>query len=520
MKYVDTNAIVQVIGNIFLNPELLDKKEKYNFIEEDFPERFHKILFGSIYNLHLLGANKIDINTIEDYLESKPKMLSVYKANQGSKYLKDISETVKFIAFDYYYNRMKKMTLLRSYESIGMDLSWLYDINNIFDIKKKETQEAWLDNSSLSDIADCIDERIDKIKSKHIINNENNKMAQAGENILELIQSLQETPDFGLPLYGKYMNTIHRGARLRKFYIRSMASGWGKSRSMVADCCSIGCKKRYDKNKQKWIDSNFSEPVVFITTEQELDEVQTMMLAFISDVNEAHILYNKYEEGELLRVIEAGRILQESPIYIEEMPDFSIADVENVVKKHIRNNNCRYICLDYIHSSLKILEEISSKAKISNLREDNVLFILSTKLKNICNEYNVFILSATQLNGTYKGERRLDQNQIRGSKSIIDKVDCAMMGIEVLPEDLELLKEILDNNGFSEPKMKIGVYKNRRGKYKNVYLWCDLDLGTCKINPLFVTDYDYKLINIEDIEINVLKEGQEDAKKDIKELGF
>ena len=42
---------------------------------------------------------------------------------------------------------------------------------------------------------------------------------------------------------------------------------------------------------------------MFITTEQEVDEIQTMMLAFLSDVNENHIIYNSYETGELERVL-------------------------------------------------------------------------------------------------------------------------------------------------------------------------------------------------------------------------
>lgn len=42
-------------------------------------------------------------------------------------------------AFDYYYNRMKKMTLFRMYNHIGMDLSWLYDPDNILNAKKKRS---------------------------------------------------------------------------------------------------------------------------------------------------------------------------------------------------------------------------------------------------------------------------------------------------------------------------------------------------------------------------------------------
>ena len=109
-KYIDKSAIIQVIGNIYNNPNLLDMEDKYSFNEEDFPEEFHRILFGSIYNLHALGAQKIDINTIEDYLQQRPKKFAVYESNKGAEYLTRISQNVQVAAFDYYYQRMKKMT--------------------------------------------------------------------------------------------------------------------------------------------------------------------------------------------------------------------------------------------------------------------------------------------------------------------------------------------------------------------------------------------------------------------------
>ena len=57
-RYTDIPAVMQVIGSIYQNPSLLDN-EKYNFTEEDFTEDFHRIVFGSIYNLHQLGAGEI-----------------------------------------------------------------------------------------------------------------------------------------------------------------------------------------------------------------------------------------------------------------------------------------------------------------------------------------------------------------------------------------------------------------------------------------------------------------------------
>ena len=51
-------------------------------------------------------------------------------------------------------------------EKVGMDLSWLYDPDNIFDAKKKQEQEEWLDNSSLEEIANVIDDA----KERNLLN--------------------------------------------------------------------------------------------------------------------------------------------------------------------------------------------------------------------------------------------------------------------------------------------------------------------------------------------------------------
>lgn len=226
-KYVDVAAIVQVIGNIYQNPALLDN-DNYTFIEEDFTEEFHKVLFGSIYNLHALGAKEINLNTIEDYLNQRPKSLGIYKANKGPEYLTKISKETQLATFDYYYQRMKKMTLLRMYDNIGMNLSWLYDVDNIFDTKKKQAQEDWLDNNSLDNIADLIDKKITDVKLKYINNVEDN-YAQAGDGVLDLIERLKKNPELGYPLYGPFINTVTRGARLKKFYLRSAATGVRKN---------------------------------------------------------------------------------------------------------------------------------------------------------------------------------------------------------------------------------------------------------------------------------------------------
>ena len=746
-KYIDTTAIMQVIGNVYNNPSLLDLDEKYIITDNDFDDSFHKIIFGTIYKIHELGATKITLETISDFLSSRPKSEAIYKQQNGEEWLLNVSQNAIFESFEYYYNRLKKMSLLRAYDKYGIDVTDIYDPDNILDTKKRQKQEEFLDNSSLENIANVIDEKIDKIKLQYVDNAYENSI-HAGEKIEDLIDKYKEHPEIGVPLYGPLINSVTRGARLKKFYLRSASSGTGKAlpneqiiptpsgfkkvgdikkgeylfdenglptkvlaihpqprkkrrfrlylsdgrtidccrnhlwefeinnnevkveetqeirkrlknkevlkikinkavqwrhkstkvtpyifgllyanavldidtpkdvllyrcgdreiihnicefnnwraekvsaatyiffdsnngyiennhlfdnkkipedyiindinsreallrgfldacglvdeygnvkmvfscdeieqsmktliyslgyyvekyqvsrylqekhkylqgqfylkcplektptlfsdsnrasklmtaltnhpekkifndkltilkireinnestkmtcftvsspshlflakdfivthntRSMIADACYIACDQYYDESFG-WIKLNKGQPTLFISTEQELEEIQTMMLAFISNVNEEHILNGEYENDEEERVRKAAEVILNAPLYIELLPDFSLQDIENTIKRNVHDNNVLYIFHDYIHSSIKILSEIGSKAGIK-LREDNILFMLSTRLKDLCNKYGVFIMSATQLSGDWMTSSEPNQNLLRG----------------------------------------------------------------------------------------------------------
>lgn len=393
---IDKRSIMQVLGGLMLNTNLLNRIDKYSFNEEDFGNTFYTSIFGAINNLKVTGLKKVSPIDIDNYLSSRPQLYKIFSDKNGLEQTSDFIKIADTGNFDSYYQRMKKFTLLRMYNNYGIDISWMYDPSTL-DLKKKESQEDWIDINDISEIAQSIDNKIKEIKSRYL-NVVNPGGFQAGENIFELISNLKQTPEVGIPLYGNLINTITRGARLKKFYLISAPSGVGKSRNMIANVCNFACNQIYDIYKQEWVKNGSSEPSLFISTEQELDEIQTMMLAFLSAVDEEKILNGDYNEDEEKRVLQAAKLIQESPIYVELLPDFSLSDVENTIRKHVIDNGVKYIAHDYIHTSLKILEEISRKSGVK-LREDNVLYMLAIRLKDLCNELGVFILSSTQLNG-------------------------------------------------------------------------------------------------------------------------
>ena len=115
--------------------------------------------------------------------------------------------------------------------------------------------------------------------------------------------------------------------------------------------------------------------------------------------------------------------------------------------------------------------------------------------------YNVFIQSATQLNdGWSKKEVGLrDQNCLRGSKAIADKIDIGFIGVRLAEEERKQIEAMWNelkrqnpNKYQKEPNVVIDVYKNRRGELNCVKIFRYFDYGTCHCEDLFVTDPAYK----------------------------
>ena len=503
-KYNDAAAVMQVIGCVYNDLSLLDLTDKYHINEEDFDNDFHKVVFGSIYRLHELGATKVNLETIADFLASRPKSEAIYKQEKGEEWLTQVAATANALNFDYYYNRMKKFSLLRAYDKFGIDVKFIYDPDNIFDVKKKQAQEESLDNSSLEELANKVDLMISNIRATYV-NDMGGVAMQAGDDIDDLIEQLKQYPEVGVPMYGSLINAVTRGARLGKFYLRSAPTGVGKSRTMIADFCNIGCDEIYD-DLLGWRKNGVAQPCLYISTEQDKSELQTMMLAFLASVNEDHILYNKYLPDEYARVKYAAEILSRSNLQIKRLPDFSLQDIENMIRFSVREFGTKYIFHDYLHSSMKILSEVSGKAQVKGLREDNVLFMIAVRLKDLAVEHGVFIETATQLNAEYRTAQVYDQNLLRGAKSIADKIDLGEIMLDASTEDIEAMKPLLSQNGFPVPDTKISVYKNRRGRYKDVLIWCVSNKATCKITPVFVTDYQYGLIDVPALKINIKEE--------------
>ena len=273
---------------------------------------------------------------------------------------------------------------------------------------------------------------------------------------------------------------------------------------MVMNACAISMPY-IDEHGQVIIRGTEEQPdyqkVLFITTEQQPDEIQTMILAHVAGVNEKAILLGNFTPDEMERIKRALDIIDKygSNFIIECIPDPSIAMLRARLTKYIVQDNVEYIFYDYIFSSPGLLSEFRDVA----VREDVALMMLSNTLKEIAASYNIFIQSATQLNdGWSKREIGLrDQNCIRGSKAIADKIDIGLIGVRISEEEWKQIEAIWSELKAQrpgkynhDPNIVVDVYKNRRGEMNSVKIFRYFDYATLRCQDLFVTDASYKSI--------------------------
>lgn len=507
----DKMAVLQVIGALIQKPDLL-LDDKYQLSTDDFPERFHQIVFSAVSNLINSGANIISVIEIDNYISNYEKQYKIFSDNNGMEYIEQ-SITLSIVNnFEYNYTRVKKFSLLNQFKDSGFDITEIYD-DSIIDAKTQEKMQHEFDRMDLNDIINYFDKKIIDIKSLYY-EDEGQIGQQAGKNLRQLKDEFKESPEMGVPLNGKILNTIVRGARLKKLYMKSSPTGFAKTRGAVADACCIAVPFIYDLESKQWANTGFSEPTLFITTELEIEEIQTIIIAYISGVDESHILDGKYEDGEEERVNQAIEYINVAPLYIEQIPNFSIDDIERTIKKYKINKNIGYLFFDYIFMSVKMLIEIATKSKGMKLREDNVLYMFADRMKFLCNKLNIHINTSSQLNGDWKNTKDGDQNLLRGSKAIADKLDVGIVSLPVTKKDLEMLHPILSKGFYKEPNMVYNIYKLRRGKFNKVKLWIYFDFSNCRSYEQFVTTNDYELIPIESTTIEKIIEMTED-KEDI-----
>lgn len=227
-KYYDKRSACQVLGTLMLEPQRV-KSRDYHLTQNDFsPDVLHNIIFTTIHNLAHQGVKEINISEIEGYLSvtSPVDHSRVFDKLNGAEWISKVIESANPLNFDYHYNKVKKLSLLRSYLEQGVDIKYILDKSEV-DPNIIKIQEERFDELTLEEIIREVDERYLSAKREFVIKDDSDSR-KAGDGAKELRELMKQSPIYGLGLESEYLNTILRGALGSKFVLETRDTGSGE----------------------------------------------------------------------------------------------------------------------------------------------------------------------------------------------------------------------------------------------------------------------------------------------------
>ncbi len=505
----DLSSCNFMIGYLFNNTDLYFDS-KYQLCKEDFKDQYRgsaflRILYATGYNLSLQGAKEINAVSVGEFVKNYREQMAILEDNDYMSFIDTIKELSNAEDVSVYYNKIKKMSLLSKYHN---ELGW--NIKKFYDIDKDDAeQRANLDKFSIEDIVGYYEGKQAEIKVKYLGDDEDTQRKKAGYKGKEILQSFKENPTIGLSFESKYLTTLWGGFEKKQLYIRSGDTSSGKSRSCIGDMACVSVSEIYDSEQEKWVKNlNGANKSLYIGCEMELDrEVDPLLWAYIADVPSSKITKGKTTPEEDKRIKRAIDILYDSnEMFLTDMPSFNIKKLEEEISTHKGKYGIDYVIFDYmLLNSALVKEFVQNRSSSIGARGDEILLELSKSLKDLAKKYDVGILTATQVNADIKDYRNRDYQVLRGGKAVADKATGGSISMPITQQELKLIEGYLPRKGFNKlkPNFVETVYKSRFSEYpKECKIFSYYDLGTMRKKEMFVTDKDFKPINIEKTIVN------------------
>ena len=481
---IDKRDTQQILGCLMKRPQLLSEIDKYSFILTDFPTRFERSIFMAINGLYRNGATKIQPIDIENFIEADQVSAKIFKNKNGIEYLQDIIELSEVDNFGFYYNRFKMFNLLKDLQKQGFDISEFY-CEDLTNPKSQEINEQF-NFLTPKIITDTVRKKLLGVEAKYETTDEI-EVESASQGMEDLVNSMGAAYQIGIPVQGNIYNQIIDGARKGTLTIRSAASSVGKTRNAVADACYLAYPFRYNSMTCEWELEGSSERVLFIMTEQRFEEIRMMILAYLTDITSSRFKYADFSERERAVITQAIHLMEKysENLILVKMPNPTIESVKTIVRENCIVHDIGYVFYDYIFIGPSLLNEFKGFA----LRNDEVLLMFATALKDLAVELDVAMFTSTQLNA--KGDDNKDirnEGSLAGGRSTINKADNGAIMARPTKEELEILQPLYEEKPDMKPNLVTDIFKVRSGEWTQVRIWSDMNLGTLRKRDLFVTD--------------------------------
>ncbi|MBI2031829.1 MAG: replicative DNA helicase [Candidatus Levybacteria bacterium] len=351
----------------------------------DFYNNINGIIFDAMLSLYE-ERKPIDILT----LPRKLKKNKVFDKVDFS-YLSDLVNVVPTAAnIEHYAQIIKEDSIKRSLISLGGQI----------------TEMGFMDEKNADELLDKVESSIFSISQGHGVTG----FIPLKEMLAESFDRIDELHKKGAGLRGiktgfTDLDSILSGMQPSNLLILAARPGQGKT-AMIA-------------NIAQYVSVNEKTPVGIFSLEMSQEEIVDRLLVGQADVDAWRLKTGKLSETDFAKLSEAMGLLADAPIYIDDTPGISVAEIRTRARRLQLEHNIALFIVDYL--------QLVNPGKHYDNRVQEVS-VVSQSLKNLARELKIPVVAVSQLSRAveHRGEKRPQLADLRESGAIEQDADVVM----------------------------------------------------------------------------------------------
>lgn len=481
----DQNSVRLLLGCLLIKPSLAIS-DKYPLSRDDFTVDFHLRLWQGCVALAKRGAESISALDLYMLCKNNKQINDLFKENDLSGFIDTIRQLSNIDNYSMYYDAVRKMSLLRAYQSSG------------FNVDKFEKEP---EKYTIKEIIDYYDGLFIHVK-KEFYKDESTIEVKAGDGLMDIKEQYKSEPAYGASTFSLALNTAVRGWQKGQLILHGAVSGSGKTALGLYNLALIGCPELWDDKDSCFKPNPCYQREACLYIQYELDlkkELSPKLVGSVSGVGTYHFLDGKYEDGEEERVDRAIDIINRSNIYLVSMPSFTTEKLKSLIKDYVLNKQVKYVIFDYVSKQASVSSEVARRNNTAT-RGDEVLAEIVSTLKDIAVENNIAILTFSQTNASINVQEVLDAGCLAGSRAMQDKLDAGSIINKLRKNEQDVCDMMMEahyQGSPIKPNRILHLFKARFGSTEqNIKIWGYLDLNTGRFTDMWCTDVYNKPINV------------------------
>ena len=403
---MDSEAYLPEVAEILPRPEY-------------FYGRVNRQIYGAMMELFTLGRPVDFITVLEKLREDED-----FDQNTGKTYLSQLGDLVPVLSNVPVYARIVRDK---------------YDIRTLMEAARSILADASEGGESSSLLLDRAEQRIFDIRRGKAVSG----LQPVREVLLETFDRLDalNSPDKdkyrGIPTGIRELDRITTGLNRSDLVILAARPGVGKTSFglNIARHASLTAKRR----------------VAFFSLEMGREQLASRLLACEALVEGSRLRSGDLEEGEWVRLVEAGEILSKAELYFDDNPSITVPEMKAKVR---RLGHVDLVIVDY-------LQLMNSARRIDNRVQE--ITEITRSLKIMAKELDVPVIAMSQLRRPTERtkDHRPGLSELRDSGSIEQDADVVIFlhreAYNATSEGGEITED-MDQNAA-----EIIVAKNRHG---------------------------------------------------------